>query len=308
MSSPVSVSIQELVGLRSATGKVARRQGKRVVAPTAGAAPSAALGRGLDFSEVREYHGGDDVRMIDWKVTARTGRAHTKLFNEERERPFLLALDLRPPMYFGTRVAFKSVFAARLCALVAWAALSQRDRVGGLVFSSEDLVEIKPIAGSKGVTRLLHQIVKIHNRAKPSDTRSGSTPPRPLSDALVRLNRCAQTGSSICLVSDFTHFDAGARTANLLQRNHTVAVHLHDPLEARLPPPGRYAISDGRFHSQFSSASSRVREQYSEEFAYRVSQLQSIFSGPGNGLISTQVTDNAIDVAAQVVRSLPGSS
>ena len=177
-----------------------------------------------------------------------------------------------------------------------------------MVFSSEDLVEIKPIAGSKGVTRLLHQIVKIHNRAKPSDTRSGSTPPRPLSDALVRLNRCAQTGSSICLVSDFTHFDAGARTANLLQRNHTVAVHLHDPLEARLPPPGRYAISDGRFHSQFSSASSRVREQYSEEFAYRVSQLQSIFSGPGNGLISTQVTDNAIDVAAQVVRSLPGSS
>jgi len=131
-SSATSVSVAELVALRSSLGKLKARSGKRVKAPMSGGSSSAALGRGLDFSEVREYHGGDDVRLIDWKVTARTGKAHTKLFNEERERPFFIALDLRPPMFFGTRVAFKSVVAARLCALVAWAAASHSQAVKGL--------------------------------------------------------------------------------------------------------------------------------------------------------------------------------
>jgi len=150
-TSPTTVSVAELVALRRTVGKLNRRAGKRVVAPVSGSSTSAALGRGLDFSEVREYHGGDDVRLIDWKVTARTGRAHTKLFTEERERPFLIAIDLRPPMFFGTRVAFKSVVAARLCAIVAWAAATQRDRVGGLVFNNNQLLEIKPQAGSRGM-------------------------------------------------------------------------------------------------------------------------------------------------------------
>ncbi len=301
---PTSVSIAELVSLRQTVAKVASRRGRRVKAPAAGGSSSAALGRGLDFAEVREYHGGDDVRMIDWKVTARTGRTHTKLFNEERERPFFIALDLRPSMYFGTRVAFKSVVAARVCAMVAWAAASQKDRVGGLVFDGTSMMEIKPMAGTKGVTRLLHQIVKLHNNKPPP----GGGGVLPLSDALLRLNRCAHTGSSICLLSDFNHFDSGPHTANLLQHNHTAAVHLYDPLEAELPPPATYAITDGEHNGELNSASSRSRQQYKDDFEFRTAQLQRVFTGAGNGFISASVADNPMHIAATVMNALPGGA
>lgn len=300
-SSATTVSVAELVALRKTVSKFVRPSGKRVKAPTAGGSTSAALGRGLDFSEVREYHGGDDVRMIDWKVTARTGKPHTKLFNEERERPFFIALDLRPSMYFATRVAFKSVVAARLCAMVAWAAASQRDRVGGLVFNGESMLEIKPLAGTKGVTRLLHQIVKLHN-----STATEYLTDQPLSDALLRLDRCAHTGSSICLVSDFNQFDAGGHTANLLRHNHTASVRVYDPLEAQLPPPATYTITDGTSKSQLDSASSRARQQYADDFEFRTAQLERVFSGAGNRFINASVTDDPIDIAAQVMHALPG--
>jgi len=302
-TSATSVSVAELVALRKTVGKLNRRTGKRVKAPVAGSSSSAALGRGLDFSEVREYHGGDDVRLIDWKVTARTGKPHTKLFNEERERPFFIAIDLRPSMYFGTRVAFKSVVAARLCAIVAWAATAQGDRVGGLVFDNNQIVEVRPQAGSRGVTRLLHQIVKVHNRSVSKEFRT-----EPLSNALMRLDRCAHTGSSICLVSDFSYFDSGPATSNLLRHNHTAAVRIHDPLEAELPPPAEYTITDGISLGKFNSGSARVRQQYADDFAFRTAQLEQVFSGSGNRFINASVADDPVDVASIVMNSLPGSS
>ena len=302
-TSATSVAVADLVALRKTVGKLNRRTGRRVQAPVSGSSTSAALGRGLDFSEVREYHGGDDVRLIDWKVTARTGRAHTKLFTEERERPFFIAIDLRPPMYFGTRVAFKSVIAARLSAIVAWAAAAQRDRVGGLVFNNNQLLEIKPQAGSRGVTKLLHQMVRLHN-----SSRRGKFKAEPLSDALMRLDRSAHTGSSICLVSDFSHFDSGPHTANLLRHNHTVAVKVFDPLESELPPPAEYTITDGKRKGRLKTTSARVRQQYRDDFSFRTEQLEHVFSGPGNRFISASVTDDPLDVAAVVMNSLPGSS
>lgn len=301
-TSATSISVAELVALRKTVGKLQRQTGKRVKAPAAGSSSSAALGRGLDFSEVREYHGGDDVRLIDWKVTARTGRAHTKLFNEERERPFFIAIDLRPSMYFATQVAFKSVVAARLAAIVAWAASAQGDRVGGLVFNNDRITEVKPQAGSRGVTRLLHQIVKAHSDSLPE---SFST--RPLSDALKRLNRCAHTGSSICIISDFAQFDSGPYASNLLRHNHTAAVRVYDPLEAALPSPAEYAITDGIAQGRFNSASKRARQQYVDDFTFRTTQLDRVFSGPGNRFINTAVTDDPIAIAATVMNSLPGS-
>jgi len=301
-TSATSVSVAELVSLRRTVGKLNRRAGKRVKAPMIGSSSSTALGRGLDFSEVREYHNGDDVRLIDWKVTARTGRAHTKLFNEERERPFFIALDLRPNMYFGTRVAFKSVVAARLCAMIAWGAAAQKDRVGGLVFDNNRITEIKPQAGSRGVSRLLNRIVQHHNSSSPDAFSS-----EPLSDALMRLDRCAHTGSSVCIVSDFSHFDSGPHTANLLRHNHTVALRVYDPLEAQLPPPAEYTITDGISLGRFNSASARSRQQYIDDFAFRTTQLERAFSGPGNRFINTAVTDEPIEVAALVMQALPGS-
>jgi len=124
----------------------------------------------------------------------------------------------------------------------------------------------------------------------------------------MRLDRSAHTGSSICLVSDFSHFDAGPHTANLLRHNHTVAVQLFDPLEAELPPPAEYAITDGRRKGRLNSSSSRVRQQYRDDFSFRTEQLERVFSGPGNRFISASVTDDPLGIATVVMNSLPGSS
>jgi len=298
--SPVAVTLAELVSQRKLVPTIKRRSGKRVNAPVAGGTTSPALGRGLDFSEVREYQAGDDVRMIDWKVTARSGKPHTKLFTEERERPFFIALDLRPSMFFGTRVAYKSVYAARLCALLAWAAAKQGDRVGGLVFNNDEIKEIKPQGGSRGVTHLLQQIVSVQDV---SDHKAFAS--RPLSDALLRLDRLAHTGSSVCLVSDFTHFDSGSHTANLLRRNHLAAIRVYDPLEESLPPPDVYTVTDGREVSRFNSGSERTRQKYTDDFAYRTAQLQSVFNG--HCYVNACVTDDMASVASAVMHSLPGS-
>ena len=116
-----------------------------------GAYLSSFKGRGMEFDESRIYQAGDDIRNMDWRVTARTGEAHTKVFREERERPVLLWLDLNPSMMFATRNRFKSVIATELAALIAWGAAKNNDRLGGLIFSSDEHIEIKPRRGKAAV-------------------------------------------------------------------------------------------------------------------------------------------------------------
>ena len=297
-SNAVSVTLAQLVALRGSINLVRRPSGQRVSAPTSGGSASRALGRGLDFAEVREYHAGDDVRLIDWNVTARSGRPHTKIFNEERERPFFLVIDLRASMFFATRVMYKSVWAARLAATLAWAASARRDRVGGVVLSDSAVVEIKPTAGSKGVTRLLHAIVNAHDQTTEAAERYA------LATALERLERNAHTGSAICLISDFKGFDAHGKSSwqRLLRRNHLAAVQIFDPLEARLPPPAEYAISDGDQRQTFDASTPQVRQAYEQAFAERCEVLNSVFGTHANTFHSIEVTQPPAAAARQVLR------
>ncbi|HIP76083.1 MAG TPA: DUF58 domain-containing protein, partial [Psychromonas hadalis] len=118
-------------------------------------------GRGMEFSEVRQYQAGDDVRSIDWAVTARTGKAHTKLFQEEKERPVFILLDLSNSMIFGSQFVFKSVQAAHLCALLSWQSKKKNDRIGGIVFNQYRVVELKPSARNKGLLSFLNQSIEL---------------------------------------------------------------------------------------------------------------------------------------------------
>lgn len=305
------VTLAELVRLRGSVRSVKRPAGRQVRAPASGGNQSRALGRGLDFAEVREYNPGDDVRTIDWKVTARSGKPHTKIYNEERERPFLIAVDLRSTMFFATRVAFKSVVASRLSAMIAWAAASNRDRVGGLVFSDGGLKEIKPAAGSKGVTKLLNEIVTLHQIAREAvmndlNTAQGNSR---LDDAFQHLRRSAHTGSSVCLLTDFSGFDhtIGGALTQLLKHNHVAACRIHDPLEATLPSPARYTISDGNRRSTFDTSSSQMRTAYEQTFVQRSEVTRQFFSGRGNSYLQCVVNESLVPVANQIMRSLPGS-
>lgn len=201
-------------------------------------------GRGMDFSDVRIYQAGDDLRTVDWRVTARTSKAHVKVYHEERERPILLACDLRAAMYFGSHRAFKSVLAADLATLLAWAALNAGDRVGALIFNDDSELDLRPKAGKKNVLHLINELCQIEKT--PAQDESAS-----MRRLCQHLRQVTRPGSQVYFISDFSGLDSECeQQLHFISRHSDItALQLFDPLEEELPPPGIYPISDG--HSQF---------------------------------------------------------
>lgn len=234
--SPVHTGLNELVRLQTIASLVTSRK-RRIAARQQGTAPSKQFGRGLDFAEVREYHAGDEVRMMDWNVTARTGRAHIKLFMEERERPVLFLVDQTSGMRFGTQGMFKSAMAARLSALLAWCALADGDRVGGAVAYPSSAERIKPAGQSRGIMRLLKTLVVASElEDQPSDELNRLS----LLRALQHIKSMAPSGSRLVFVSDFQSIDARIEEelSVLLRRVEITPISIHDALEDKLPPRG----------------------------------------------------------------------
>ena len=155
----VSVSLKTLIDLAKPASTLNLQHSKNR-AQQSGAYMSRFKGRGMEFDEARLYQPGDDIRSIDWRVTARTGKTYTKVFREERERPVFISVDDRLTMHFATRGVFKSVLAAKLAGLLAWAAEHHGDRIGGQLFSEHDCYELKPQNGRHAVLRFLNTLVK----------------------------------------------------------------------------------------------------------------------------------------------------
>ncbi|MGF1528710.1 MAG: DUF58 domain-containing protein, partial [Candidatus Competibacterales bacterium] len=151
----VIVGVDDLIELRQQAAAAALPRRQMAHSPRAGTVGSRFRGRGMDFQESRVYQPGDDIRTMDWRVTARTGRPHTKLYTEERERPVFCLVDFSPSMFFGSRRMFKSVAAAKLAALIAWATVAGGDRVGGFLFGGGEHLEFPPRGGRRGVLPLL---------------------------------------------------------------------------------------------------------------------------------------------------------
>lgn len=189
-------------------------------------------GRGMEFAEVRHYQPGDDVRAIDWAVTARTGKAHTKLFQEEKERPVFLLVDVSDSMVFGSQFVFKSVQACHLASLLSWQAKQRNDRLGGIVFNQQEVAELKPTSRSKGLMAFLHQSQTLCKNVAFKTAQQQS-----LLLQLKRLSHLVQTGSQVHLISDFSQLDdACYKLINLMRRHNQVTVwQVSDPLESHLP-------------------------------------------------------------------------
>ncbi len=242
MSHGITATLSELIYLERCVQR--KRSHPRARAARYGTRETQLRGRGMDFADVRNYQAGDEIRHMEWRATARTGRAHIKLYQEERERPVILLVDFNPSMYFGTRDVFKSVLAARLAALLAWTSSAEGDRVGGFLFSGEKHIELPPKSKRQGVLPLLSALVHytdiLHETAK--------TPAMPLNDVLIRLKRVLKPGSLLVMISDFYSMDE--QTAVLLRRlklhNDLLAYHVCDPLEVAPPPPGIYPITNGQ--------------------------------------------------------------
>ncbi len=201
----------------------------------AGIYASVFRGQGLNFEEVREYREGDDIRNMDWKVTARTNEPHLKVYREERERSVVLCVDNGPHMRFGTRGTFKSTQAARAAALLGWAANGHGDRVGGIVFGDAEagMQHYRPTKDRRALWQLLNEL-----------TRAGSHPAQGvdcLERVLQRADRGAGTGALIVVVADFNREPMGLDRAlgQLCQRHSVVLVPVDDVADREIPPVGR---------------------------------------------------------------------
>jgi len=266
----IQADLPSLIALREEARRLHLAPRGKVLATRSGGHLSRFRGRGMEFDESRVYQPGDDVRNMDWRVTARAGSPHVKLFREERERPVWLLVDQGPDMRFGTRVAFKSVLAARAAALLAWSAADRGDRVGGLVFDETRHLELRPAARSRGVLPLLRALAT----APDPERRQGLTG---FEQAAQRLVRLVHPGSLVFLLSDFAGLTADAAwLAKLGAGSELVLIMISDPLEAHAPPPGSYRVSDGNTSGLLDTRARHMREGYDGRFARHLALIEDL--------------------------------
>lgn len=306
-ASPASTSLEEFVRLRSEASALQRNSRHYAEGPHIGEFRSRRLGRGLDFAELREYQAGDDVRLIDWKVTARTGRAHTKLFTEERERPLYLVIDFRASMRFATRGCYKSALASRLAAIVGWSAIHSRDRVGGIVFTDDWYVDVKPQGGRRGLMRLLHSVLHGQNRIPRGQGVE-------LVDMLERIAAVAHPGSAVQIFSDFSGMDDRCVKVlgDPLARQDMVGVHVIDPIDrelprGRLPVIAMPALAQPGVGKRLMVGGNRQARLHAERYQAEVSALASAFAGRRHQLVTVLTSDALLDSAARVLDATVGA-
>ncbi|MDX1451448.1 MAG: DUF58 domain-containing protein [Oleiphilaceae bacterium] len=273
----VYCSLEQLMALRWQAQHLALPKARRVSRPQSGMHHSRFRGRGMEFNEVRVYQPGDDVRSIDWRVTARRQAPHTRLYNEERERPVMILCDQSRSQFFGSHKAFKSVRAAQAAALFAWTALAHNDRVGGIVFSEQGHSETRPGRSRKSLLRLLHNIVTA-NQALSAEFNAEAKQALSLNGALTETLRIVKPGTLIVLISDFVQCDdeTEALVAKLSRHNECLMVQTCDALEGQLPPPGRYPVSNGNDTLFFDARQKASRTRYEEWFRIREQRLYDL--------------------------------
>ena len=230
-------------------------------------------GMGLNFEELRGYLRGDDPRHIDWKVTARTGKPHVRVYTEEKDRTVWLLVDQRISMFFGSRRRMKSVVAAEAAAVAAWRVLSQGDRVGALVFDDREIRVIEPLRSEQRVAQILDCVIDKNHAL---NARSGIVPnPGMLNQALRRACELIRHDSLVSVVSDGAGINSETRryVTRLTAHNDVLFAFIYDPLEQTLPDAGRLTFTDGQTQVELDTAQHKLREAYRADFERRVQRM-----------------------------------
>lgn len=271
----VYVDLEELITLEQRGRRVSFLPRQPVHSLLAGRYASRMRGRGLNFEEIRDYRPGDDVRSIDWKVTARLRKPHVRVFNEERDRQGLLVIDQRLSMFFGSKLAMKSVTAAQAGAIGAWRILGVGDRIGGLVFNDTEMVEVRPERARHTVLHLLSQIVAFNQMLGVG--RGITSNPGMLNRTLERVQRLALHDATVIVISDFDGADAATHDiiADLARHNSVIALLVHDPLQSELPASARMTVTDGELQIVLEVGRESVRKSIQEVTEAR---LRSVFA------------------------------
>ncbi|MDA5558442.1 DUF58 domain-containing protein [Shimia sp. MMG029] len=215
-------------------------------------------GRGLDFEELRNYLPGDDVRAIDWKVTARSGAPYVRVYNEERDRPTLIVVDQRMSMFFGTVQNTKSVTAAETAAIVAHRVIDQGDRLGGIVYGDQAVEELRPGRGATALTRFLSVLTQANQRLHAD---AAKVKPIAMNAVLRAVSRLATRDHLVIVISDFDAADAETERhmGAIAQHNDVVLALVTDPTAESLPEQGAVTGTDGQQQARLDMAAEGVR-------------------------------------------------
>jgi uncharacterized protein (DUF58 family) len=287
----IDLGLTELLFYRAFSTLLNLSPNKDIAGALAGAERSKIKGRGMEFDEARHYQPGDDIRSIDWRVTARTGKTHTKVFREERERPVFVFTDFTQSMYFGTQFLCKSVQAAHLSSLITWNAVQRGDKVGGLIFNNSQDIELKPKAQNKSALKLMQALVDTHQphfdlsqRNSNSDDKRNAANNSSLAfeQAISRLRHIAKPGALVYLISDFNHLSSKAlATISQISRHCEVkALLVNDPMEMSLPETNtkqNLMVTNGVKRQQMSLGESKANKEYAERQAYHFSRIKQAF-------------------------------
>lgn len=285
----VRVSLSELIALRSRVARL-RLPPRDSRATHVGAQSSRLYGRGMDYAESRAYQPGDDVRRLDWRLTARSGRLHTKLFQEEREGQLLILMDQHASMRFGTRVRFKSVQAARAAALAAWYAVRAGERVGLMMFGGNAHLQ-RPRSGTRGALDVCGAIAKCD--ASPMDHHES------LSQAFQRVIRLQQNANRVLLISDGQSTDDAARDRMLELMRHTAlrVLVVADALELKAVPAGHYPIEHNGQRRNLVLETTRQRETFQQNLGAGQARLIAMAQSLG-------VPHRVMDTTADPIESI----
>jgi uncharacterized protein (DUF58 family) len=311
--SDIRVDADDLIALRGRAERLKPARAMPARSALAGAHRSRFRGRGMDYRESRHYQAGDDIRNMDWRITARAGHAHVKVFDEERERPVVIIADFGPSMFFASGGALKSVVAARLAALIGWAAIGHGDRIGALIFDRGGHQELQPTGGRRGQMRLIRALVEAGDPERGLSQDRQSTASHAdldgghLTHALSRLRRVARPGSLVFLLSDFYTLDDDSERhlTRLARHNDLTAFQILDPLEVEPPPPGRYGISDGRRNGFIDIGVRAERERYKRHFAQHHARVQAVTARNGIRLLRCTTFDDPAERLAAAMAA-PG--
>ncbi|MBL1274145.1 MAG: DUF58 domain-containing protein [Oceanospirillales bacterium] len=272
--STTRISLQALIRLQADAKALKLPSARPARARQAGLQHSSQRGRGMAFAEVRLYQPGDDIRSIDWRVTARRQAPHTKLYEEERERPVLLICDLGPTLFFASTGAFKQVRCAQLAAVLSWLALSAGDQVGGIVFNGKTLTVQRPARRKKSVLRLLDTLASQQHTSL-----DGSASETTLDTALAEARRVAHTGSRIFVISDFLGISKNTTSllGALARHNSVSALRVVDPLEQELPQSGRFAVAGAEGPVWFDASNRSFQQAWREKTNRHETALEECF-------------------------------
>lgn len=293
----ISVTLEELLALRHVAHQISLPQPKTSRSAQLGNYQSPYRGRGMDFVENRVYQPGDDIRTINWGVTARLGKTHTKVYQQERECPIYIILDFNESMYFGTKTAYKSVIAAQAATLIAWAALRNGDRVGALLVKEKAQI-LPPCHSKQNLIELLKNMVTYVTPEAYGTTN--------LIEAFKRLKRTIKSGSLIYLLSDFYHLDHGLeKELSYFAKNHELTnILIYDPIEKTPPHNGAYLFHD--FNKEQSvlidTHSKDLCRHYSDIFSDRLHKLKKLCYGAGMHLIELATNDDIAKTIRHVLQ------